>query len=173
MIKLILGDITKLNVDVIVNAANCELKGGAGVDGAIHKAAGSKLLKFNKLAYPNGIQFGDAIVSPPFDMNNVRCGLIQTVGPIYNPDRHDECCEILKLAYKNSLDIFYKSKAKSIAFPNISTGVYKFPIQLATDIAFDVIYKEMKNHDERAIIICCFTQENYDAWKKKLDSSKN
>ena len=139
-IYTIQGDITKLSVDAIVNAANSSLTGGGGVDGAIHKAAGPELLKacleIREKEYPNGLPTGEAVITPGFLLPSKY--VIHTVGPIWKGGSNNEE-ELLSNCYKNSLQLANRYNLKSIAFPAISTGVYGYPKELASKVAEKVI----------------------------------
>ena len=139
-IHTIQGDITKLSVDAIVNAANSSLTGGGGVDGAIHKAAGPELLKacleIREKEYPNGLPTGEAVITPGFLLPSKY--VIHTVGPIWKGGSNNEE-ELLSNCYKNSLQLANRYNLKSIAFPAISTGVYGYPKELASKVAEKVI----------------------------------
>ncbi len=129
-IELHKGDITKLNVDAIVNAANTSLLGGGGVDGAIHRAAGPELLEYNKKL--GGCSTGEAKISPGFNLPAKF--VISTVGPVWNGGNNNED-ELLVNCYRNSLKLAVDNNIKTIAFPSISTGVYSFPVERASKIA--------------------------------------
>ncbi|MCO5589887.1 hypothetical protein L7F22_043856 [Adiantum nelumboides] len=134
-ISLYQGDITQLQVDAIVNAANETLLGGGGVDGAIHKAAGKDLLVECKTL--NGCKTGDAKITKGYQLPASH--VIHTVGPVYAKGRTEESKNALQSAYKRSLQEAIKSKLKTVAFPSISTGVYGYPIDDATDVAIETV----------------------------------
>lgn len=161
-IKIIQGDITKLKVDAIVNAANESLLGGGGVDGAIHRASGAELLEeCRKL---NGCPTGEARITGAYKL---PCKyVIHTVGPIWRGGNSGEA-EKLRAAYKNSIKLAIENNIKSIAFPNISTGVYGFPKKEAAEIAISTI-KEMKDAPEK-IYFVCFDDENYRIYIERND----
>ena len=166
MIKIIKGDITKLKVGCIVNAANETLLGGGGVDGAIHQAAGPQLQReCRKLG---GCKTGEAKITLGYDLpaHNV----IHTVGPIYSTFRHLVCCNYLKSCYINSLDLAKENNIHSIAFPSISTGAYGFPIKYASGIAIKAIKEWQRNHYNyrMEVTICCFDDETFNAYDKIL-----
>lgn len=134
-LSLIQGDITKLEVDAIVNAANESLLGGGGVDGAIHRAAGPELLKACRPL--NGCKTGQAKTTPGFDLPSSH--VIHTVGPVYSSRSAQESEKLLRSAYTQSLEEAVNAGAKSIAFPSISTGVYGYPFELACSHALDAV----------------------------------
>lgn len=160
-IKVIKGDITKISVDAIVNAANNSLLGGGGVDGAIHKAGGKAILEECKKIRDKqgGCKTGEAVITTAGNLNAKY--VIHTVGPIWHNGKNDEE-RLLANCYKNSLKLAVENKIKTIAFPNISTGVYRFPKELAAKIAI----KEVKQFLEKdntidEVIFVCFSDENY------------
>ena len=163
IIELYRGDITKLNVDAIVNAANNSLLGGGGVDGAIHRAAGKELLEECRLL--NGCATGDAKITKGYNLP-VKY-VIHTVGPIWS-GREDDAL-LLQNCYRKSLDLAVEKNLKSIAFPNISTGIYRFPKTDAADIAIEAVYKFLnQNNFIEKVIFVVFDDENYQIYKKKL-----
>ena len=163
-IELHKGDITKLKVDAIVNAANTSLLGGGGVDGAIHRAAGPELLEYNKKL--GGCPTGEAKISPGFNLPAKY--VISTVGPVWRGGNNNED-ELLANCYKNSLKVAIDNNIKTIAFPSISTGVYSFPIEKASKIAV----REVKNFLEKIssierVIFVCFDDKTYDLYENLL-----
>jgi O-acetyl-ADP-ribose deacetylase (regulator of RNase III) len=157
---IIKGDITKLKVDAIVNAANTSLLGGGGVDGAIHRAAGLELLQeCRKL---NGCRTGEAKITDGYDLPAGK--VIHTVGPIWHGGTNGED-ELLASCYRNSLQIAKRNGISSIAFPSISTGVYRFPVERAAKIAVDEINKFLKNErDIEKVVIICFDDKTYQSY---------
>ena len=165
-IELIKGDITRLAVDAIVNAANNSLLGGGGVDGAIHRAAGPELKEYNR-KYLKWCDTGDAKISPGFRLPAKY--VIHTVGPIWQGGNNNED-ELLASAYRRSLEVAVDhGDIKTIAFPNISTGVYGFPKERAADIAIRTVKEFLKEHPEiEKVIFVAFDDENYRIYKQKL-----
>lgn len=152
MIEIIQGDITQLEVEAIVNAANSSLLGGGGVDGAIHRAAGPELREYNRNL--GGCPTGEARISPGFKLP-VKW-IIHTVGPVWRGGSQDESF-MLESCYRNSFELALEAKVDSIAFPAISTGVYGYPKRTAAEIALSV----MRQYDDRfeRIIACCFSAD--------------
>ena len=163
-LELYKGDITKLKVDAIVNAANTSLLGGGGVDGAIHRAAGPELLKYNKKL--GGCPTGGAKISPGFNLPAKH--IISTVGPVWRGGNNNEG-ELLANCYKNSLKVAVENNVRTIAFPSISTGVYSFPVDRASKIATREVKNFLeKNSSIKKVIFVCFDERTYDVYKKLL-----
>ena len=162
MIEVCTGDITQLEVDAIVNAANPSLLGGGGVDGAIHRAAGPELLEFNRTL--GGCPAGEARISPGFHLSARY--VISTVGPVWHGGGQGES-ELLKSAYLSVFELALQHDIRSIALPAISTGVYAYPLREACEIAISV----MRCFESRfeTILACCFRQEVADAYEDALE----
>ena len=165
-IALTLGDITKQdNVEVIVNAANKSLLGGGGVDGAIHKAAGPQLLA--ECRQLNGCQTGQAKITGAYNLPNKY--VIHTVGPIWNGGAHGEA-DLLAACYENSLRLAQKTGLKTIAFPAISTGIYRYPLEEASQIALATVRAFVKANPGAFELIkfVLFDQAALDCYYRKL-----
>ncbi|MFO7828097.1 MAG: O-acetyl-ADP-ribose deacetylase [Bacteroidales bacterium] len=163
-IELIQDDITQLNVDAIVNAANKSLLGGGGVDGAIHRAAGDELLEECKTL--NGCETGEAKITKGYQLPAKY--VIHTVGPVWYGGNNKET-ELLANCYKNSLKLALENDVKSIAFPNISTGVYRFPKDMAAEIAIRTVTEFLEQNKKiDKVYFVCFDQENYTIYNHKL-----
>ncbi|MDP8201290.1 MAG: glucose-6-phosphate isomerase [Candidatus Tenebribacter burtonii] len=163
-IQVIKGDITKMKVGAIVNAANTTLLGGGGVDGVIHNAAGENLLReCRKLG---GCAIGKAKITKGYNLPAKY--VIHTVGPVWHGGKTKED-ELLTNCYKNSLDIARHNGIDSIAFPAISCGVYRFPAEKAAKIALTEVRKYMKEYSEiKKVVFVCFNDEIYQAYQKIL-----
>ncbi len=162
-IKVILGDITKMGseVEAIVNAANEDLLGGGGVDGAIHRVAGPKLLEECRTL--GGCEPGDAKVTKAYNLKQKY--VIHTVGPRYYSNPNPE--ETLRSCYIKSLQIADKLGVKTIAFPSISTGVFAYPLEEASKIAMDAI-KSFEGKNIECAIMCTFDERTYSTYLKQL-----
>lgn len=165
-IELIKGDITKIKADAIVNAANSSLLGGGGVDGAIHRAGGKQILdECIEIRNRQGkCKTGEAVVTKAGNLPAEY--VIHTVGPVWN-DNEEKSSELLRNCYQNSLKLAESLNIKTIAFPNISTGVYRFPKELAGKIAVNEVKNFTSNIIEK-IIFVCFDDENEEIYKKLL-----
>ncbi|MEN8248359.1 MAG: O-acetyl-ADP-ribose deacetylase [Bacteroidota bacterium] len=158
-IDLIQGDITQLNVDVIVNAANSSLRGGGGVDGAIHRAGGRAIL--DECLLIGGCDVGEAVITTAGNMPSKH--VIHTVGPVWRGGNLGEADKLAN-CYINSLKLAKENNLRTIAFPNISTGVYGYPKQPAADIAIRSIQEVIDDQIEKVIFIC-FDRENYNIYQ--------
>ncbi len=166
-IDIVHGDITKLKVDAIVNAANSSLLGGGGVDGAIHHAAGPELLEYCRKL--NGCPTGDAKLSPGFKLPAKY--IIHTVGPVWRGGNYDEEV-LLANCYRNSLELAAANKIKTIAFPAISTGIYGYPLEEATKVAVRVVKDFLTtNKSIEKIIFVCFDSNTYNIYEKMISKA--
>lgn len=167
-IEVFLGDITSLQVDALVNAANTTLLGGGGVDGAIHRAAGKELLAFCRTL--NGCKTGEAKITPGFKL--AAKYVIHTVGPVWNGGNKNED-ELLANCYRNSLQLAVKNNISSMAFPAISTGAYRFPPERAAKIAVTEVINFMQNNKlPKKIIFACFDKKTKALYESQLAASK-
>ncbi len=167
-IKLVKDDITKLHVDAIINAANSRLGGGGGVDGAIHRAAGPELsIACRKL---NGCNTGSSKITSGYNLPAKY--IIHTVGPIWRGGNSNEP-QLLESCYNVSLEIAVQNNIKSIAFPNISTGIYGFPKPEAAKIAIDTVSSFLRmNQLTEQVSFVCFDEQNYTLYKEILSIIK-
>lgn len=167
-IQIILGDITKQNSDAIVNAANCSLLGGGGVDGAIHRAAGPELLAECRTLH--GCQTGKAKITKGYRLPAKY--VIHTPGPVWHGGGHGEE-QLLASCYRSCLELAKEYGCKSVDFPSISTGVYHFPLDRAADIAIGAIADFLKANPEiERVRMVCFdekTKAHYDRALAQLD----
>src|SRR5690554_3787117 len=162
--EVVKGDITTLEVDAIVNVANKSLLGGGGVDGAIHRAAGPGLKEACRKL--NGAETGEAKLTEGFNLP--ADSIIHTVGPVYNDGTRGEA-ELLKACYENSLKLARENKIKSIAFPSISTGAYRYPVEEAAEIAVDTVVQLTKDSDEiEKVLFSVFDDQTEKVYKEKL-----
>ncbi|MDY0409747.1 O-acetyl-ADP-ribose deacetylase [Virgibacillus soli] len=169
-LELKMGDITKQTTDAIVNAANGLLMGGGGVDGAIHEAAGAELLEACKQIRQeqlNGeyLAVGEAVISKGYHLSAKY--VIHTVGPIWYTDVENKEM-LLANCYKNALKIAVDNGLSSISFPSISTGVYRFPVDLAAEIAMKTIVDFLRDHAFGKVVMTLFSEEDYKIYTTKL-----
>ncbi len=163
-IEVIEGDITRLQVDAIVNAANKSLLGGGGVDGAIHHAAGPRLLE--ECRRLGGCHTGQARITRGYNL--LARYVVHTVGPVWKGGNHDEDA-FLESCYRESLRLASAHGAETIALPAISTGAYGFPIQSAAEIAVRTVAEEAANHPSiLRILLCCLSLESLQVHKNAL-----
>lgn len=168
-IELLKGDITKLSIDAIVNAANSSLLGGGGVDGAIHRAGGREILDECKKIrdIQGGCKVGESVIT---SAGLLPCkNVIHTVGPVWKGGINNEP-DKLRNCYFNSLKLAEKSNLKEIAFPNISTGVYGYPKDRAALIALETVQTYTSEIIEKVIFIC-FDEENYTIYSQLLNEN--
>ena len=161
-----MDDITKQKVDAIVNAANETLLGGGGVDGAIHRVAGPRLLE--ECRSLGGCETGKAKITKGYNLPAKY--VIHTVGPIWRGGgAHED--ELLRDCYRNSLALAHQHDTKSIAFPSISTGAYGLPIARAAQIATSAVREALPNYPEiQKVVFVCFSRQDYDVYKSALGS---
>jgi len=164
-IEIVLGDITKSRVDAIVNAANTSLLGGGGVDGAIHRAAGPALLAACRPLH--GCATGEAKITPGFRLPATY--VVHTPGPIWRGGQHHELT-LLANSYRNSLNLAATNGCKTVAFPSISTGVYHFPLAVATEIALRTLRATAVTTAKtiELIQIVCFDEQTKKAYETAL-----
>ncbi len=162
------ADITKISVDAIVNAANTSLLGGGGVDGAIHRAGGAKILE-ECIAIRNrqgGCAVGEAVITT--GGNLPARFVIHTVGPVWNGGKSNEET-LLANAYRNSLQVAIDNGVETIAFPNISTGIYRFPKQRAAEIAVQTVRAFLEQNTAiQNVQFVCFDEDNYEIYALML-----
>jgi len=165
-IEVIQGDITRFEGDAVVNAANSSLRGGGGVDGAIHRAAGPLLLEACKKF--DGCPTGDAVLTPGYNLK--AQWVIHTVGPIWRGGNHDEAY-LLASCYLKCLSLSFENKFRQVAFPNISTGIYGFPKKEAAQIAINTVTQFLQSHEfPQEVIFVCYDTENYSIYREMLSS---
>lgn len=169
-LKVIQADITTLPLKAIVNAANSSLLGGGGVDGAVHRAAGPELLAYCRTL--NGCPTGDAKISPGFKLPAQY--VIHTVGPVWHGGNQGEP-ELLASCYRNSIQLAVDNDINSIAFPAISTGVYGYPIEQATEIAISSVIDSVKQAAHsgsviKEVVFCCFSAGDAAIYQQKLEA---
>jgi O-acetyl-ADP-ribose deacetylase (regulator of RNase III) len=172
ILQLIKGDITEVEVDAIVNAANSSLMGGGGVDGAIHRKGGPKILeeckRIRATEWPDGLPTGKAVITSG---GNLKAKfVIHTVGPVWLGGFHVEA-ELLKQAYRNSLKLATAKGIKTIAFPSISTGAYGYPIEDASRIAIGAVKDFLEKEDKlERVIFVLFSDRDYSVYFETVNS---
>jgi O-acetyl-ADP-ribose deacetylase len=167
-IELWLGDITKFKADAIVNAANTSLLGGGGVDGAIHRAGGPEILaECRKIRdRQGGCKVGEAVITTAGKLPARY--VIHTVGPVWNEGQGDPM-KLLENAYANSLRLAAENGIQTIAFPSISTGIYRFPKDLAAEIAIRAVNSYLETHNSiEKVTFVCFDEANFAEYQKRL-----
>ena len=169
-ICLVQGDITDLDVDAIVNAANSTLMGGGGVDGAIHRRGGPQILeeckRIRAKQWPNGLPTGRAVVTSGGYLKARY--VIHTVGPVWRGGDHNES-ELLAQAYRSCLQLAISVGVKTIAFPSISTGAYGYPIDEASEIAIGTVEEFLEKEDGiDCVLFVLFTEHDFNIYKEKI-----
>jgi O-acetyl-ADP-ribose deacetylase (regulator of RNase III) len=163
-IRVVVGDITKLDVDAIVNAANRSLLGGSGVDGAIHRAAGPELLA--ECRGLNGCETGEAKMTDGYRLKAKH--VIHTVGPVYRDGQSGEP-ELLRSCYERCLELAAESELGAVAFPCISTGVYGYPQREACEIAVTTVREWLSDHaSPHTVTFCCFGKDDATMYRERL-----
>ena len=163
-IRIVKGDITTLDVDAVVNAANTTLLGGGGVDGAIHNAAGPELLEECRLL--NGCPTGEARITRGYRL--IARWIIHTVGPVWKGGIRNEAV-LLASCYQSSLKLAVEKNLKSIAFPAISTGAYAYPLREATEIAIREVRRFRQASEAlREVVFCCYSGEHFATYQKLI-----
>ncbi|MEZ3498310.1 O-acetyl-ADP-ribose deacetylase [Pantoea sp. KPR_PJ] len=168
-IKLVAGDITTISVDAIVNAANSSLLGGGGVDGAIHRAGGPEILEECKKIRnrQGGCQTGEAVITTGGTLP--ARFVIHTVGPVWNGGSQNEVA-LLKRAYQSCFRLAQQHGIKTLAFPSVSTGIYRFPKKRAAEIALEAIRDALADNPTlECVTLVCFDQENYEIYAGLLN----
>ncbi|MCL2641920.1 MAG: O-acetyl-ADP-ribose deacetylase [Candidatus Bathyarchaeota archaeon] len=166
VVQLIVGDITDMEVDVVVNAANSTLLGGLGVDGAIHSKGGCEILeeckKIRSTIWPDGLPTGYAVITLG---GNLRAKwVIHTVGPVWHGGLQGEA-ELLKQAYRNSLKLAVAKGLKTVAFPSISTGAYRYPAEEASQVAFRVMKNFLeKEQSVEKVVMVLYTEQLFEVY---------
>lgn len=169
-IEVIQGDITRLKVDAIVNAANPSLMGGGGVDGAIHRAGGPQILEECKAIIKKigRLDTGKAVITT--GGNLPASYVIHTVGPVWHGGTQGEA-QLLAQAYTNSLQLASEHHLRTVAFPNISTGVYGYPKREAAQVALQAVTDYLRQHTlPEKVIFCCFDDENYRLYQEAVQA---
>ncbi len=177
-LRLVQGDITEMDADAIVNAANPSLMGGGGVDGAIHRKGGPKILEeckhIRETKYPNGLPTGKAVITSGGNLK-VKY-VIHTVGPVWRGGNKGEA-ELLAEAYRNSLRLAVSMGLKTIAFPSISTGAYGYPIEKASIVAISTLKEFLEREDGLdEVVLVLYTGRDFEIYRRAAEeiiSSQN
>ena len=170
-LRAVHADITTVDVDVIVNAANSSLLGGGGVDGAIHRAGGPAILaECKQIVEQRGpLPTGEAVITTAGDLPARH--VVHTVGPVWGEMPYDEAVALLASCYRNSLDMAREASSRSVAFPGISTGVYRFPKPLAAQTAVTAVREWLGSHPESIdeVLFVCFSSKDAELYSGLLD----
>jgi O-acetyl-ADP-ribose deacetylase (regulator of RNase III) len=171
VIRLVKGDITEVATEAIVNAANSTLMGGGGVDGAIHRKGGSKILEecriIRETEWPDGLPTGKAVITSAGKLQAKN--VIHTVGPIWRGGNRGEP-ELLEQVYRNALQLAFEKGLKTIAFPSLSTGAYGYPIELASRIALKTVREFLRSNNElREVVFVLFSDHDFRVYSKAAE----
>jgi O-acetyl-ADP-ribose deacetylase (regulator of RNase III) len=166
-LELVEGDITAQEVDAIVNAANSQLAGGGGVDGAIHRKGGSTIMAETRVKYPEGCPTGSAVIS---GAGNLEARfVIHAVGPVWGGGNRGEA-ELLAGAYRRCLELAVEHECNSIAFPSLSTGAYRYPVDQAARVALATVIDFLKEHGKPELVrFSLFGRPAYNAFTQALE----
>jgi O-acetyl-ADP-ribose deacetylase (regulator of RNase III) len=170
-VRLVQGDITSMETDAIVNAANSSLMGGGGVDGAIHRRGGPKILeeckKIRATTWPQGLPTGKAVITGAGNLKAKH--VIHTVGPVWRGGNRGEP-ELLAQAYQNSLKLAVENRLKSVAFPSISTGAYGYPVECACNVALKAVKEFLETEDslDEAVFVL-FSESAFEVYANKAE----
>lgn len=168
-IEVVKGDITKISVDAIVNAANTSLLGGGGVDGAIHRAGGPAILEDCRkiIAKQGGCKVGNAVITTSGNLPSKF--VIHTVGPVWNGGEKNEEVKLAS-CYRSSLSLAFENNCRTVAFPNISTGIYGYPKDKAVTVAVKTIASFLQDNTTiEKVYLVCFDEENYQLTKAETE----
>src|SRR5262245_25553561 len=166
VLELVTGDITQQTTDAIVNAANSQLAGGGGVDGAIHRTGGPAIMAETRQCYPQGCSTGDAVITSAGQLPARY--VIHAVGPIWHGGQHREA-EQLASAYEKSLAVAMAHQCHSVAFPSLSTGVYGYPVALAAQTALSTVIAFLREHQQPSCVrFVLFDSRTYTAYAAAL-----
>lgn len=167
-LELVQGDITQQHVDAVVNAANAQLAGGGGVDGAIHRAAGPAVMEETRTRYPLGCPTGDAVVTGAGDLP--AKSIFHAVGPVWRGGQNSET-DNLRSAYRRCLELATQQGCRSLAFPSLSTGAYRFPVDIAAEHALDEVRKHLSQRTEEiAVRFVLFDAGTLSAYARVLEA---
>lgn len=166
-IELMVSDVTTIEVDAIVNAANSRLAGGGGVDGAIHRRGGPAIMAETDVLYPDGCPTGSAVISTAGKLPAKH--VIHAVGPVWGGGNRGEA-ELLEAAYRRCLELAVEHNCRGIAFPSLSTGAYRYPVDQAARVALSTAIEFLRNNDlPERIIFVLFDQGAYGAFAAALE----
>ncbi len=168
-VRLVRRDITEMETDAIVNAANSSLMGGGGVDGLIHRRGGPKILeeckKLRAIEWPHGLPTGKAVITSGGNLKSKH--IIHTVGPVWRGGNHGES-KLLAQAYQNSLNLAIFNELKTVAFPSISTGAYGYPVESACGVALEVVKKFLEKEDRLSeVVFVLFSESAFKVYASK------